>query len=216
MILNLIFITIVLISNDSTFEDYYRAVKDIVNIHYEHGYPVDIIQNFKIRVWNIDSIDNKDIKLTSTAINNKNKDVLNKSISSSTSGYDKINILPSLKRYYHSNSVSTGEFKNNIKPLKNGILNKEICEDISTMDIETISFNGKQIPICITVCYNFTKSKLFLIDNDLLLTDLNTALNKLWNDFFNFITSTNKDYFKNIFVHNLGSFDGYFLFYIKL
>ena len=40
----------VFISNDSTFEDYYDAVKDIVNSHYEHGYPVDIIQSFKVRV----------------------------------------------------------------------------------------------------------------------------------------------------------------------
>jgi hypothetical protein len=40
----------VLISNDSTFEDYYNAVKNIINIHYEEGYPVDIVQSFKIRV----------------------------------------------------------------------------------------------------------------------------------------------------------------------
>ena len=59
---------IVIIKNDSIFEDYYNAVKDIVNTHYEEGYPVDIIQSFKVRVWNVDMLENKDIKLTSSAI----------------------------------------------------------------------------------------------------------------------------------------------------
>ena len=33
----------------------------------------------------------------------------------------------------------------------------------------------------------------------------------LWKDFLNFIIN-NSEYFENIFTHNLGSFDGYFIY----
>lgn len=178
----------VLISNDSTFEDYYNAIKNIVNMHYEHGYPVDIIQSFKIRVWNIDNLENKNIKLTSSAINNKLQHNTNKSI---------------IKRSYYNKAT--------IKPLKNGFLDKDTCKLISTMDIETITFNNKQIPICISTSYNFNSNKLFLIEYNLLQTDMVKAVNNLWKNYFDFITK-NTSYFENIFVHNLGSFDGYFLY----
>jgi hypothetical protein len=79
------------------------------------------------------------------------------------------------------------------------------------MDIETISFNNKQIPVCISISYNSNCSNLFLIDYNLLKTNWLRAVNNLWGDYFDFITK-NSSYFENIFVHNLGSFDGYFLY----
>ena len=69
---------------------------------------------------------------------------------------------------------------------------------IATMDIETINIDGSQLPICISLAYFYSESKLFLID--LTTTDLNKAVNKLWEDFFNFIINNN-EYFNNIFVH---------------
>ena len=45
------------------------------------------------------------------------------------------------------------------------------------MDIETINIDGSQLPICISLAYFYSESKLFLID--LTTTDLNKAVNKL-------------------------------------
>ena len=69
----------------------------------------------------------------------------------------------------------------------------------------------KCLPISISLAYYYSQSKLFLIDFDLIETDLNKAVKLLWEDFFNFIIE-NDEYFSNIFLHNLGSFDGYFIY----
>lgn len=53
--------------------------------------------------------------------------------------------------------------------------------------------------------------KKFLIDSDLFLKNSNKAVNNLWKNFFHFIIERN-NYFQSIFIHNLGSFDGYFLY----
>jgi hypothetical protein len=99
----------------------------------------------------------------------------------------------------------------------------------SSMDIETMEFNGQELPISISIK---TKniSEIFIIDNssacfkpvghtpscstshlnDKLLVELNIALKDLWDKFFDFIlVNCNKDV---IFVHNLGSFDGFFIY----
>lgn len=53
----------VLITNDTLFIEYYNEVKDKLNQYYEEGYPVDIIPVFKIRVWNMNMIENTKIKI---------------------------------------------------------------------------------------------------------------------------------------------------------
>jgi hypothetical protein len=40
----------VLITNNTTFEQYYNKVKDILSTHFKDGYPVDTVQLFKILV----------------------------------------------------------------------------------------------------------------------------------------------------------------------
>ena len=50
---------------------------------------------------------------------------------------------------------------------------------IATMDIETIEFGGKQIPVCITTAYNFGMYQIFLIDQELLKSDVESAVNSL-------------------------------------
>jgi len=87
-------------------------------------------------------------------------------------------------------------------------LNKAL---ISAMDIETLDIDGKQVAVAISLAYFYSESKLFLIDYDLIERDLNKACKLLWEEFFNFIINNN-EYFNNIFVHNLGSFDGYFIY----
>ena len=125
----------------------------------------------------------------------------------------------------------------------------------SAMDIETMEFNGKELPISISIkTKNITK--LFIIDLDFKLKpcfrpnfrpwykpcsrykpcyrpwfrpifrplgskplktprntskiDLNTKVKDLWDKFFDFILiNCNKEV---IFVHNLGNFDGFFIY----
>ena len=86
------------------------------------------------------------------------------------------------------------------------------------MDIETINFNNNQTPIAISSCgMNDTnlESKLFLIDHILLQNDYDSAVKGLWNQYFNYLEGLklSNDISKlTIFAHNLGDFDGYFLY----
>lgn len=180
----------VLLSNNTTYLKYYNSVIDSVNKYFDEGYPVDVIPAFKIRVWNMDNLANRNIKITRNTISNNN---------------NKMDILT--KRNIHT--------KNNdnftpLIPLDLNIDKKETIS-ISTMDIETMNYKGLQIPVAISIAYTFNEKKLFLIDSKLLKTDLDEAINKLWEDYFIFVKNNIK-YFKNIFVHNLGSFDGYFIY----
>jgi hypothetical protein len=175
----------VLINNNTSFMEYYYKVKDIVQENYVDGYPIDVIPIFHVRVWNMDNINNINIKG---------------------------NIKNNQKRYYHTNAKNKNKkinYINYITPLENKISRQ--LKSLSTMDIETIDYNGKQIPIAISTAYAVNKSKLFLINRDLLLIDHDKAINNLWKEYLNFILD-NSEYFKNIFVHNLGSFDGYLLY----
>jgi len=79
----------------------------------------------------------------------------------------------------------------------------------SSMDIETMCTNNVEVPVCISITTK-TTSKIFLIDPVKLLNDLNTAVSDLWDGLFDFILKIcNKDV---IFVHNLGNFDGFFIY----
>jgi len=40
----------ILLTNNTTFEQYYNKVKDIINTHFNDGYQVDVIEEFKIIV----------------------------------------------------------------------------------------------------------------------------------------------------------------------
>jgi hypothetical protein len=86
-------------------------------------------------------------------------------------------------------------------------------KSIYTMDLETIKLNNIQVPIAISCCGEYG-SKLFLIDDLLLLRNIEEALNKLWSQYFTYLESFITDEINNltIFAHNLGDFDGYFLY----
>lgn len=79
------------------------------------------------------------------------------------------------------------------------------------MDVETINFNGNQYPITISTYNGFkNESKLFVINDDLLMKNSELAINNLFKEYFNYIQINNHP--TTIFVHNLGSFDGYFIY----
>ncbi len=99
--------------------------------------------------------------------------------------------------------------------------------NFATMDIETINlknFNNLQIPIVISSTHsidnNETKTtKLFIIDHIKLklfiknnnLDSIKLLVINLWKEYYDYIIVNNNN-FKVIFAHNLGSFDGLFLY----
>nr|YP_009739386.1 DNA polymerase 2 [Tricholoma terreum]QIC20230.1 DNA polymerase 2 [Tricholoma terreum] len=193
----------VLITNNTTFDEYYNQVIDYIDSHYDsedNSYGIEIIPAFKVKVWNMDNYLNKKIKI------NKNNTI---QISQKRNYSTKNNILKLIQKRYYS---STAKINSNISPIKNNIVTG-IANPISAMDIETIEFNDNQYPVAITLSYIDNgyqiKNELFLIDFDLLLIDTDKALNNLWYDYITYITNNSIKY---IFVHNLGNFDGYFIY----
>jgi hypothetical protein len=67
--------------------------------------------------------------------------------------------------------------------------------------------NDLQIPVVITTYYD-ENPKIFIVDKELLLVDQDLAVNNLFKQVFDYI---NEQKISFIFVHNLGSFDGYFI-----
>ena len=182
----------VLINNDTSFENYYNKVKDIIKNHYEsEGDSPSNLNNipcFEIKIWNMDNLTNKNIKITSDA-----RIVLNKPQHNKTHQFTQ-------KRSYHKSNF--------IKPLKK--VNIKTPQNLSTLDIETIEDKGFQIP-CLISLTTPIESKIFLINLNILEIKPEIAINNLWKEFFYYLEHGNIN-FKTIFIHNLGGFDGIFLF----
>lgn len=176
----------VLITPNTSLQEYLAAVEDSIVQLYNDRYPIDVVPYFMVKVWNMDMVSNKNIKINRTKKTKKSKNV----------------------RTYHTDSKDSHSKNNYIRPLGAKDAKNKI---FSTMDLETMDFNGVQHPVAISIAYNVNESKLFLIDKDLITKDLDTAVSKLWEDYWNFILK-NSQHFKCIFVHNLGSFDGYFIY----
>lgn len=186
----------VLLTNNTTFAEYFSDVIDHLNLYYDndHYYSddshplIDVIPSFRVRVWNMDVYLNEDIKI-------------NKNVSLKTQ--TQLIKSPAIRREYSTNSI---------KPFKNNIVSG-ISNPISTIDIETIDYLGNQIPVCISMAYlsqeNKVIGKLFLIDHNLLLKNAELAVNKLWDEYIKYILSR---HFKYVFAHNLGGFDGGFIY----
>jgi len=117
-------------------------------------------------------------------------------------------------------------YKGLINPIslynKKGILKQQSIKPIFTMDLETIYLESvkSEVVIAISSCgvnNGVIENKIFLIDPTLLLTNSELATKELWNKYFNYLKSvletniTIKDKLV-IFAHNLGNFDGYFLY----
>ena len=88
--------------------------------------------------------------------------------------------------------------------------------NLASSDLETMEINGVQVPVFITYV-NKLERKSFMIDNVLLKTNQELALDKLWREYFDYICQFHvlADYpeiIDTLFFHNLGSFDGYFLY----
>lgn len=203
----------VLIDSTTTFNQYYNEVGEFVNHKLEHGYGYEVIEYYKVKVWNLDLMRNAKIKL-----HNKGRvELLGyrsyststcsalRAPSTNTRGY-KVSISPevsltSLATMDNSNKKRKEIF---ISPVKTDLN----CSNFATMDIETMDINGVQEPVAISTC-NSKTSKLFIIDSVLVKTSPQLAIYNLWKDYFDYLLKS-KDVL--VFAHNLGKFDGYLLF----
>jgi hypothetical protein len=202
----------ILIENDSTFEDYYEEISNDLDTYnnLEYGYHNENIIRFVVKVWNCDNKSNLNIKMTHDAT----------SVGTLFNKYRKnIGIYELHKRQYSTSSNNKDWNIGEIKPLslfkKNGDLKLESPKPIFTMDLETINFNDTQIPVAISSCGQGTH-KIFVIDHILLQNDVDKALDSLWSQYFKYLETlipSHLPYGKiTIFAHNLGDFDGYFLY----
>ena len=129
----------ILINNNTTFKQYYNQIKDHINDLHDDGYEINKVNYFKVLVWNVDHLANKNIKITK----------------------DATNAVTSL-------STTVGQIRkmstNCITPTTKKDLRKKL---FYTMDIETISINnGVQIPVMLTLAgRNIENGKYFLADH---------------------------------------------------
>jgi hypothetical protein len=239
----------VLINSLTTFDMYWDKVKDHVKSNFGHGYGVTVIPNFRVRVWNGDLHINRKIKITSSTTNRISSGIQEVSKIMISSIFKHSNIVNTLysstkfnlvnrdivRCYVNPNFVRGMSTKANvkkeapsIKPYSEKRLNrlaKQNMENFATSDLETMEIGGVQVPVLISYVNEF-ETKYFIIDHGLLKVNQEAALNKLWNEYFEYIKQYNSGasidsemegrpktpVIETIFFHNLGAFDGYFIY----
>jgi hypothetical protein len=136
----------ILLTNNTTFETYYKSVCEYIITHYgDDNYGIDIIPSFRVKVWNMDSYKNRKITIT------KNPNKIN---------HKMLNQI----RSFSSNSI---------KPITNLVVTG-VAEPFATIDIETLECDGFQFPGLISMAYiqgNQIIGKQFIIDKRLYLTN---------------------------------------------
>ena len=157
----------VLITNDTPFDKYWDKVKDYVQEKYlsgSEGYSQSVVNVYRVFVWNMDEMSNKNITITKNAAGILESQITPRTVRSSSkgflAGFPRNGFLNNgfLNRGFHTSSIlNKNHHKNYIKPLtpKNtkivdtqkrfGYLNP-----FSTMDIETMNFQGNQVPVSIS------------------------------------------------------------------
>ena len=222
-----------LLTNDTSFEDYYSCVSEDLNNYnnLQYGYHNESILKYNVLCWNVDNLQNLKIKQTYNALElktvpkkyrNSFKDqgmiIERKSFSTSS-----VNHLANFNKVGAKNW-----YKGLIKPLslvnKKGILKQKYVKPFFTMDLETVTIGlgsaTHEVVVAISSCgyyNNKIDTQLFLIDHNLLQINQDLAVKQLWCKYFNYL----EEVIKNdetlidkltIFAHNLGNFDGYFLY----
>ena len=153
----------------------------------------------------MDHLANKNIKITSTTVKNYKPGFQYSKTKSITNSTRKFN--------YSATSLAHNSLTH-LTPIKKN--NTIIANPFATMDIETMEYNNTQIPVAISICLpqsGGSKSKIFLLrlDSTNAKADIDLAINNLWKDVFTYLIH-NLCFAGVIFVHNLGSFDGFFIY----
>nr|YP_009739465.1 LAGLIDADG homing endonuclease [Tricholoma saponaceum]QIC20309.1 LAGLIDADG homing endonuclease [Tricholoma saponaceum] len=149
-------------------------IKDHINTNYSNDstYPSEMIPLFEILVWNMDDLRNYHIKIIKSMLSNYKMKQRKTNYGFLKSFWDlmipKINI-----RGYHTNNIS---------PIKTNIPVQP--SDFAAMDLETMEFNRKQIPVARSIVCEEDK-QLFVIKlpEQLDINSVNKAVEELWSDF---------------------------------
>ena len=179
------------LNGDTTIEEYLNKIDSQLNKFYESGYEVHTFTHITIKMWEIGS----DQKLTPKIKKQSNP----------------IHIQ---KRGIHTDIIKSKKTKdkNIIAPLKTP---KTIHpKNIYTMDIETMNINNIQTPIAISFAYKSDqniKTIFKLIDINKLKVNPTLAVSEMWQAFIKDLLEI-KSNSLTIYSHNLGAFDGYFLY----
>lgn len=138
-------------------------MKNKLNIE-EYGYTNDAVLYLCIRVWNIDHLRNKQIKITKNATS-KQIDFNIQSRSYSTK-HKNLSVIKPLTRIFK--------------------LENFIC-----LDIETVLFNGKEIPATVGIVHNLLDHltyESFILDPKLVTNNDSEGAEKvLWEKVFNYL-----------------------------
>lgn len=221
----------ILLTNETPFEDYYYYVSDdLGNYHnLQYGYHNESVLRYNVLCWNVDNLQNLKIKQTYNALDLKGVDSKTRNIVKTINRNKGLEIE---KKTYSTKASSTKKwYKGLITPISlinsKGILKQKHVNPLFTMDLETISLTGPQreakleeIVVAISSCgfyNNKIDTQLFLIDHNLLQMNQELAVKELWNKYFNYLEEVIKNEITlidklTIFAHNLGDFDGYFLY----
>ena len=127
----------VLLTNKTSLDNYYNSIIDNVELYLDQGYPVDIIPTFKVRVWNMDDLANKNIKITKDITLNKN---INKN---------------GIRKFHSTNTPYTNYFKN-VPQSENSIY--KLNSESGTNILDFIWFNVNKITLLSSyyLIFNFT------------------------------------------------------------
>ena len=208
-----------LITNLTTFEDYYKFVSnEIANYNnLQYGYHNEEVLLYNVLCWNVDDKNNSKIKQTHNTLipkTSNSKRIGFQNIRSFSTSTQKISVVNASTRKW---------YKGLIKPIslynKKGILKQQYSKPFFTMDLETIKLDS-QVVISISSCgyyNNKLDNQIFLIDHNLLQSNQDLALQELWNKYFTYLKNVIENEITlngklTVFVHNLGNFDGYFLY----
>jgi len=210
----------ILLANDTTFEDYYYYVeKDLSNYqNLQYGYHDESILKYNVLCWNVDNLKNLKIKQTYNALDLKGVPQKLQNM------YKNSGTIVEKKSFSTSAIQGTNWHKGLIKPLslvnKQGVLKQKHVKSFFTVDLETINVNGYEVVIAISSCGYYNNKldiQLFLIDHNLLQINQDLAVKILWTKYFKYLEEVIKNEITiqdklTIFAHNLGNFDGYFLY----
>lgn len=151
----------------------------------------------------MDKLANRKIKITSSTVKNYSP------------GFQysktKFNRMRAYVRKFHTiTSLLRAASINHFTPLQlpNNILTS--VNQLATMDIETMKKEGPigEIPVAITICLPGSISKIFLLNPNISASP-EEAIIKLWKESFKFLINNYKGV---VFMHNLGGFDGLFIY----
>lgn len=184
----------IIINHETSIDQYLSKIESSIKKLYDSGYEFSTFPIVRIKLFILE--------------NNK-------------PGIKKANIssIHIQRRSFHNNSLINKNVNLNfIKPLKSPSILK--AKPICAMDIETIDFNSNQLPIAITFSYydlnNDLQTIFKLIDYNLLNKVNNETIqkliNKLWIELFDELSKINSIQNSIIYCHNLGHFDGYFIY----